>query len=426
MTARALRLACGTMLAVLGGCALVSDSQHAANLRQLDGHGAGETGAPGVDIDGDGVPADEDCDDGDPAKPTYDADCDGTRTEDDCDDEDASLNTLDADGDGNTSCDGDCDDGDATREALDVDADGFSTCEDDCDDTRDWLHPYDSDDDGTPDRCGYRDLSAGIAHVCAIGSGGQIVCWGDNTSGSLDAPEDGGFVALGAGGYTSCGVREDGTVACWGSSMADGQVVGFEPDGAFVDVAASGGAACALDRFGQLVCWGSSNATENGVTTPPEGTWTEVRVDSFSTGCALSTAGIIQCWGGSGLATVGSPFGSTEFASFDLGSQHICGISLTGEVDCVQQGTSDANLPEARGASGIRQLVTANVPPYPYETCLLTDFGAVECSFLDFPDGDYTHIDMSQQHEFACAITAQGHVVCECRSGTTYPACTPP
>ena len=69
-----------------------------------------------VDLDEDGVPEEDDCDDADASLGAVarDADCDGTLTEDDCDDTDANSNILAEDGD----CDGsltldDCDDDNA-------------------------------------------------------------------------------------------------------------------------------------------------------------------------------------------------------------------------------------------------------------------------------------------------------------------------
>jgi len=73
-----------------------------------------DTGPAPVDEDGDGVPAEEDCDDNDAALGAIaeDADCDGTRTSDDCNDLDAALNADDVDGDGYSTCEWDCDDND--------------------------------------------------------------------------------------------------------------------------------------------------------------------------------------------------------------------------------------------------------------------------------------------------------------------------
>ena len=96
--------------------------------------GSSDTGTTDTtDVDQDGVPASEDCNDEDAALGAIseDADCDGTLTADDCDDNDASLNLSDADGDTLTSCDGDCDDTnpDINPDAAEI-CNGF---DDDCD-----------------------------------------------------------------------------------------------------------------------------------------------------------------------------------------------------------------------------------------------------------------------------------------------------
>jgi hypothetical protein len=131
-----------------------------------------------TDADGDGVPAEEDCDDTDPTVSpqapescdTTDSDCDGetadqdedgdgdgvTPCQGDCDDTDPAVTTDCSDGDGDgVPADADCDDDDPTvfpgapeqcngedddcdgetaDEDVDIDGDGFTPCEGDCDD----------------------------------------------------------------------------------------------------------------------------------------------------------------------------------------------------------------------------------------------------------------------------------------------------
>ena len=112
---------------------------------------------PGCDdADGDGVCADEDCDDDNadvyPGAAEIcdllDTDCDGflpvnERDQDDdgfalcqgdCDDGDENATPIDLDGDGASGCDGDCDDGDPALNVQDEDGDGVSTCDGDCED----------------------------------------------------------------------------------------------------------------------------------------------------------------------------------------------------------------------------------------------------------------------------------------------------
>ena len=80
-----------------------------------------------ADNDGDGIPADEDCDDADPSMPAGDADCDGVATDEDCDDSDPASTTVaeDADCDG-APTDEDCDDADpSVGTTADPEGDGF-------------------------------------------------------------------------------------------------------------------------------------------------------------------------------------------------------------------------------------------------------------------------------------------------------------
>jgi hypothetical protein len=107
-----------------------------------------------LDLDGDGyLSCGSDCDDQDAAVHPLafdalgdgvdtncdgidgiDADGDGYAQGVDCDDSDAGMNLDDLDLDGASPCQGDCDDADPALNAIDVDFDGFSTCSGDCDD----------------------------------------------------------------------------------------------------------------------------------------------------------------------------------------------------------------------------------------------------------------------------------------------------
>ena len=96
------------------------------------------TGESIVDLDVDGIPQDEDCDDTDASSTVVaeDGDCDGALTDDDCDDADASSTVVAEDGD----CDGvltdnDCDDSQSELGAISSNADcDAALADDDCDD----------------------------------------------------------------------------------------------------------------------------------------------------------------------------------------------------------------------------------------------------------------------------------------------------
>jgi alpha-tubulin suppressor-like RCC1 family protein len=78
-------------------------------------------------------------------------------------------------------------------------------------------------------------ISGGLDHTCALRAGGQVACWGDNQFGGLGNgttnPSDGPSVPVAATGLTdavqiaagnksSCAIRRGGQVACWGDNSS--------------------------------------------------------------------------------------------------------------------------------------------------------------------------------------------------------------
>jgi alpha-tubulin suppressor-like RCC1 family protein len=135
-------------------------------------------------------------------------------------------------------------------------------------------------------------ISAGGAHTCAVATGGELFCFGDDTDGQLGLHEmlggaggaqdagiiPGGFSAIGeavlqvaAGGAHTCALTETQRVVCFGRNL-DGQVDG-EPSATrapivvaalgAVQVAAGGAHSCAVTGDG-VVCWGRALYAETG------------------------------------------------------------------------------------------------------------------------------------------------------------------
>jgi len=129
-----------------------------------------------IDLDGDGVSQEDDCDDNDAAVfPGNDTDVMGDGIDQNCDGHDG----IDSDGDGygNLASGGDdCDDSDPTLTPADVDQDGFSTCDGDCDDSTADVAP------GRPEACdgidtdcdGALDEDADGEDLCARSNGFQV------------------------------------------------------------------------------------------------------------------------------------------------------------------------------------------------------------------------------------------------------------
>lgn len=75
-----------------------------------------------------------------------------------------------------------------------------------------------------PDGAGFRQVSVGVHHACAIESSGSVTCWG---AGAGEGCEDGDceqsrapagtYDQVSAGVYHTCAMRADRTVECWGA-----------------------------------------------------------------------------------------------------------------------------------------------------------------------------------------------------------------
>jgi alpha-tubulin suppressor-like RCC1 family protein len=70
-----------------------------------------------------------------------------------------------------------------------------------------------------PTGTGYRDLSVGRDHACAIRPDDEVECWGDLPY--WRQHPDGRWTTFTAGPWVDCGIREDGEVDCWGCLLTD-------------------------------------------------------------------------------------------------------------------------------------------------------------------------------------------------------------
>ncbi|MDE0194373.1 MAG: hypothetical protein OXP08_02380, partial [bacterium] len=149
----------------------------------------------------------------------------------------------------------------------------------------------------------YRALAVGHSHACALRAGGDALCWGDDRWGQTDAPPD-SMVAISAGHRHTCGLRSDGEAVCWGDDL-HGQT--RSPKGAFTALGAGQWHTCGLRVDGEVVCWGDGfygggrytdffiDPPADAPTEPPAGPFSSLAVGEWHS-CALRPDGTAACW----------------------------------------------------------------------------------------------------------------------------------
>jgi alpha-tubulin suppressor-like RCC1 family protein len=271
-------------------------------------------------------------------------------------------------------------------------------------------------------------------HVCAVLTGGEIFCWGDDRFGQLGDGRTatmstlpvavqnlpGEMFAVSAGGNHTCAVlHTGGETWCWGlnengqlgigsvESQTTPMKVEFPEPGIGADEIAAGfHYTCALMRPGGVYCWGYNRQGQGGNVSlvdqhaPYHVPGLEIGVTRLSAAivhtCAVQDGGV-KCWGnnvagqlgdGTYEAKVSPPASVTGLAapalSVSCGENFSCAVLDTGAVACWggndngQLGTApDEGSPvpvEVEGLSGVRSIDAGS-----QQACALLEDGGVVC-----------------------------------------------
>ena len=276
-------------------------------------------------------------------------------------------------------------------------------------------------------------IAAGVVHTCALTIGGEVKCWGHNSSGQLgdgtttDRLTPGGVSglvsgvqAISASAHHTCVLTAGGGANCWGQNgygqLGDGtliqrsvpaEVVGLSLMSGGQVIAAGERHTCALTTGGGVKCWGYNeygqlgDGTTHGSSVPVEVSGLASSVQAIAAGaahtCALTTGGGVKCWGYNGHGQLGD--GTTHSSSVPV---DVSGLS-----------------------SGVQAIATGR-----YHTCALTTGGGVKCWGYNWYGqlGDGTHyprrvpVDVSGLSsgvqvialgdEHTCAVTISGGAKC--------------
>ena len=278
-------------------------------------------------------------------------------------------------------------------------------------------------------------VATGLSHTCAM-TAGAVHCWGDNSQGQLGSDASGTSgsmpqltlvpividpVAIAAGAQHTCAVRLNGQVLCWGQNssgqLGEGTMTSLpEPvpvtgltNG--VNVTAGATFSCATTNDGAIFCWGDDHYGQLGTghdVVRPLPTTIAVSADQVTAGgahsCAVGRAAVpggandFLCWGSDQAGQLGdngdedrSLPGPTEpplvAGGISAGALHSCAVAV---------GESAGLWCWGRGSSG--QLGPGHLvdTPFPIEVGLpsgadqataVASGGAHSCVLINPSDG---------------------------------------
>ncbi len=284
---------------------------------------------------------------------------------------------------------------------------------------------------------GFKAVSGGAAHSCALSTAGRATCWGRNASGQLGiggndptdvlVPTDvyglgSGVAAIRAGYEHTCARTDTGAAKCWGADWW-GQlgIGGFDRSNWFqpMDVVGAGNGvtavavgtvhSCLVTSAGAVKCWGKNDDGQIGDGSNTD-RYVPTAVAGLSSGgvalgtgdnhtCVLTSAGGAKCWGQNIYGELG--YGETRDDPHPLprdvsglsgsaitirsGDSHTCAVTAAGALECwgnnqygrLGIGTTDwRNAPTVVTGMGMGTLAADTGSSH---TCAIRNGGALQC-----------------------------------------------
>lgn len=293
-----------------------------------------------------------------------------------------------------------------------------------------------------------RRLSATFEHVCFVRDDGALYCWGSTRGGALGLPPDDTFrevpvlvdpghahVAVAAGIATTCAIRASRQLVCWGNNTSGtlgtgDRVTHLEPVSIderrdWVDVEVGSGFACGLAVGGAMRCWGGpddgagydeSSPLPEGVLRRPiviPGTYSMVS-SSWNGTWALALDGSLSWCGNDGAFVPIERVAPVSFVAYGVDARALIddeGVAWADSVALLgDRGPVEIPLGE--------RVVAADAA---YHACMVTESGRVHCldvrtarALTDTREVRLAApaVSIAVAWNFACALDVEDHVSC--------------
>jgi len=188
----------------------------------------------------------------------------------------------------------------------------------------------------------YKDVSAGLFHLCALIKNGQIDCWGENDSGQSNPP-DARYTDISTGEYHTCGVTKAGHILCWGArryftnkKLENANRRTGANSQTFVKVSAGNRVTCGLTSEKEVQCWDRMGGTKYR---PLPFEFRSVSVGrDFA--CGVRNNRSVFCWDlighfiGHGAREISSNSPEGKFLEIVVRLHQACGVTENGDIEC--------------------------------------------------------------------------------------------